>query len=181
MALNQIGPDLDDGEELQVSFARVGIRGQLADGRFNYFVSPLAGNNGISKNGTPNIKFTDVSGTIKLIPHARVRIGQFKQPGTEEGLQPALLRDYVNLSNVGNQIVNERFFDSDGTPTNDANELDAPVSGFRDTGVQVFDAFRTGQWEHTYALMAGPGSGLAIYNGSGSGKPDWYLYWSSEL
>jgi hypothetical protein len=29
--------------------------------------------------------------------------------------------------------------------------------------------------------MAGTGSGLAIYNGSGSGRPDWYLYWSSEL
>ena len=179
--LNQIGPDLEDAEELQVSLLRLGVRGGLAEGRFNYWVSPLAGNNGISKNGTPNVKFTDVSATLNLIPHARIRVGQFKQPGSEEGLQPARLRNYVNPSNVGSQIVNERFFNSDGTPTDDANELDAPVSGFRDTGVQVFDAFNADQWEHTYAVMAGAGSGLAIYNGSGSGRPDWYLYWSSEL
>jgi hypothetical protein len=181
MVLNQIPPNLEDNDELQVSFARLGVRGQFADGKVNYFLSPLAGNNGLSKNGTPHVKFTDVSATLNLIPGARVRIGQFKQPGSEEGLQPAFLRDYVNLSNVGNQIVNERFFDSDGRPTDSANELDAPVSGFRDTGIQVFDAFKTEKWEHTYALMAGTGSGLALYNDSGSGTPDWYLYWSSEL
>jgi hypothetical protein len=181
LVLNQIGPDLDDNEELQVTYARLGVRGRLADGRFNYFLSPLAGKNGLSENGSPHIKFTDVSATLNLVPGARIRIGQFKQPGSEEGLQPAVLRDYVNLSNVGNQIVNERFFDSDGTPTDDANELDEPVSGFRDTGIQVFDAFNLNQWEHTYALMAGTGSGLALYNDFGSGRPDWYLYWSSEL
>lgn len=179
--LNQIGPNLEDDKELEVSLLRLGVRGRLAEGRFNYWVSPLAGSNGISRNGTPNVKFTDVSATFSVIPHARIRVGQFKQPGSEEGLQPVRSRDYVSLSNVGQQIVNEGFFDSDGTPTDDANELDAPVSGFRDTGVQVFDAFHTGQWEHTYAAMAGTGSGLAIYNGSGSGRPDWYLYWSSEL
>jgi hypothetical protein len=180
LVLNQIGPNLDDSRELQASILRVGVRGRLADGLINYWISPMGGNNGISSNGNPNIKFTDVSATINLLPHARVRFGQFKQPGSEEGLQPARLRDYVNQSNVGNQIVNESFFDSDGTPTSDANQLDVPVSGFRDTGIQVFDAFRTDHWEHTYALMAGTGSGLALYNGSGSGTPDWHLYWSSE-
>jgi hypothetical protein len=179
--LNQIGPELEDAKELQVSLLRLGVRGRLAEGRVNYWVSPLAGSNAISKNGTPNVKFTDVSATLNLIPHARIRVGQFKQPGSEEGLQPARLRNYVNPTNVGSQIVNERFLDSDGAPTDDANEPDVPVSGFRDTGVQVFDAFNTSQWEHTYAIMAGTGSGLAIYNGSGSGRPDWYLHWSSEL
>jgi len=55
------------------------------------------------------------------------------------------------------------------------------LSGWHATGIQVFDAFKTGAWEHTYALMGGTGTGLAIYNGSGDGRPDWYLYWSSEL
>jgi len=59
--------------------------------------------------------------------------------------------------------------------------FDGPLSGWRDTGIQVFDAFNTGPWEHTYALMLGTGTGLEIYNGSGSGRPDWHLYWSSEL
>jgi len=30
-----------------------------------------------------------------LIPYARIRLGQFRQPGSEESLQPAVLRDYI--------------------------------------------------------------------------------------
>lgn len=44
----------------------------------------------------------------------------------------------------------------------------------------MFDAFTTGNWEHTCALMAGTGGGLANYNGMGSEQPEWHLYWSSE-
>jgi hypothetical protein len=181
MILNQIPPNFEQSSILQFSFVRLGVRGRLFDGKLNYWISPLAGDNGISQNGTPNVKFTDVSATLNLIPYVRVRIGQFKYPGSEEGMQPAVLRDYINPSNVGNQLVNERFFDSDGTPRNDANDMSGPVSGWRDTGIQLFDAFKTGDWEHTYALMAGTGTGLAIYNNMGGGRPDWYLYWSSEL
>lgn len=181
LALNQIPPNLEDSSELQFSYVRLGMRGRLFDGKLNYWVSPLAGDNGISRNGTPNVKLTDASATLNVIPYVRIRFGQFKFPGSEEGLQPAILRDYVNLSNVGNQIVNERYFNSDGMPVDDANDLDGPVSGFRDMGVQLFDSFKIGSWEHTYAAMAGTGSGLALYRDSGSERPDWYLYWSSEL
>ena len=181
LVLNQIPPNLDTDSTLQFSYVRLGLRGRLLDGRVNYWVSPLAGDNPISRNGTPNVKFTDVSATFNLIPHARIRVGQFKYPGSEEGLQPTVLRDYINPTAVNAQIVNERPLDSDGLPFRDANELTGPVSGWRDTGIQVFDAFKTDTWEHTYAAMAGTGSGLAIYNGTGSGTPDWWLYWSSEL
>ncbi|MEA3277618.1 MAG: porin [Pseudomonadota bacterium] len=181
MVLNQIPPNLEDSSTLQFSYVRLGMRGRLLDGKLNYWISPLAGDNGISQNGTPNVKFTDVSATLNLIPYARIRIGQFQYPGSEEGIKPAVLRDYVNPTNVCNQIVKERYFRSDGTPIDNANDLDGPVSGWRDTGVQLFDAFKTGDWEHTYAAMAGTGSGLALYRGNGSGRPDWYLYWSSEL
>ena len=179
LVLNQIGPGLESSSELQVSYARVGLRGRLLDGKLNYWISPLAGYNGISYNGSPNVKFTDLSATFNLIPHARIRIGQFKYPGSEEGLEPVVLQNFVNPTSVNKQIVNERFFDSDGTRKD--NVYDGPLSGWRDTGIQVFDAFKTAQWEHTYALMAGTGTGLAIYNGLGVGRPDWHLYWSSEL
>lgn len=181
LVLNQIGPRLENSSEFQLSFARVGLRGRLLDGKLNYWISPLAGYNGISHNGSPNVKFTDLSATLNLIPHARIRVGQFKHPGSEEGLQPAVVRDYVNPTSVNMQMVNERLFDSDGTPKDDDNQYAGPVSGWRDTGVQIFDAFNTGAWEHTYALMAGTGTGLAIYNGASEGRPDWHLYWSSEL
>ncbi len=181
MVPNQIPPKLEGSEAFQVSHLRLGLRGRLLDGKLNYFVSPLAGDNGISESGTPNVKFTDVSTTFNLVPNAHIRIGQFKYAGSEEGLQPAVQRDYVNPTTVGNQIVNEQFFNSDGVPVNDPNDPVGPASGWRDTGVQVFDAFKTSDWEHTYAIMAGTGTGLAIYNGMGSGRPDWHLYWSSEL
>jgi hypothetical protein len=181
LVLNQIGPQLENSNELRFSYVRLGLRGRLLDGKLNYWISPLAGYNGISHNGSPNVKFTDVSATINLIPHTRIRLGQFKHPSSEEGLQPAVLRDYINPTNVSKQITNERYFDSDGFPKNDDNAFDGPLSGWRDTGIQVFDAFKTGDWEHTYALMAGTGTGLAIYNGCGNSRPDWYLYWSSEL
>ncbi|MCB2263956.1 MAG: OprO/OprP family phosphate-selective porin [Candidatus Thiosymbion ectosymbiont of Robbea hypermnestra] len=180
MAANRIGPRLENTSELQVSHVRLGLRGRLFDGKLDYRLSPLAGDNGISHNGGPNVKFTDVSVTLNLIPYARIRMGQFRHPGSEEGLQPTVLRDYIRPTNLSRQLTNERFFDHDGALTTDENTFDGPVSGWRNTGVQVFDAFRTGAWEHTYALMAGTGSGLAIYNGSGSGRPDWHLYWSSE-
>ncbi len=180
MALNQIPPRLEDSAALQVSHVRLGVRGKLLGGKLNYWISPLAGDNPISQNGTPNVKFTDASITLSLIPHARLRIGQFKYPGSEEGLTPAAMRDYINVSSVSGQIVNERPFASDGLPIDNANAPTGPASGWRDTGVQLFDAFRTGRWEHTYAVMAGTGSGLAIYNGMGSGTPEWHAYWSSE-
>jgi hypothetical protein len=180
MVLNQIPPRLEADSALQISHVRLGLRGRLLDGRLNYWVSPLAGDNPISSNGTPNVKFTDLSLTLNQIPHARIRIGQFFFPGSEEGLQPVVLRDYINPTSVGSQIVNELPFDSDGLPRDAANEPTGPASGWRDTGIQVFDAFKTGHWEHTYALMAGTGTGLALYNGAGSGRPDWHLYWSSE-
>ncbi len=178
---NRIGPRLENASEFQFAHARLGLRGRLLTGKLNYWISPLAGDNGISHNGSPNVKLTDLSVTLNLIPHARIRIGQFKQPGSEEGLQPAVLRDYIRPTNLSRQLTNERFFDSDGTPKNDDNVFDGPLSGWRDTGIQVFDAFKTNAWEHTYALMVGTGTGPAIYNGSGSGRPERYLYWSSEL
>jgi hypothetical protein len=180
MALNQIAPKLDTDATLQFSYLRLGLRGRLFDGKLNYWISPLAGDNPVSQNGTPNLKFTDLSATFNLIPHARVRVGQFKYPGSEEGLQPTARRDYILPSAVNAQIVNERPLDNDGLLPNETNFLTGPASGWRDTGVQLFDAFRVGDWEHTYAVMAGTGSGLAIYNGMGSGVPDWTLYWASE-
>jgi len=99
LAPNRIGPRLEGASKLQISHVRLGLRGRLLAGKLNYLISPLAGDNGLSRNGSPNVKFTDLSATLNLIPHARIRIGQFKQPGSEEGLQPVFLRDYTLIIN----------------------------------------------------------------------------------
>ncbi len=96
--------------------------------------------------------------------------------------------DYIHFTNVTDQLLLERFFDRDGAPnctvtlggTADrfANRPNGPVGAFRDVGVQVFDAFEFGEWEHSYAVMLGNGNGIT--RGDNDDNKDLYLYWSSE-
>jgi hypothetical protein len=177
--LNQIGPELEDNAALQIPFARIGVRGSLFDGKLNYFFTPLTGYNLITRTGSGAIvKITDASVTVNLVPYARVRLGQFKHPSGEEAMKEPPQQEFVNLTDTTNQLLQERFFDSDGTPPDDPNYDNGTASGFRDVGVQVFDAIKIGDWEHTYALMLGQGNGLL--RGDNNGDKDIYLLWASE-
>jgi len=177
---NQIGPDLDSDSSFQIRRARIGARGANfpLDGKTNYFLLLEAGNNGITKYGNGSVALTDASVTFNQIPHARVRIGQFKYPGAEEGLQAIHVFDYIEFTNVTNNLLLERFFDGDGSDPQDSNSPNGSVGAFRDIGVQVFDWFNTGSWQHTYAAMVGNGNGLNRTDDNGN--KDVYLYWSSE-
>lgn len=177
--LNQIAPELEDNAEIQVPFARAGVRGSLFDDRLNYFFTPLAGYNGITRLGSGAfIKITDASVTLNLIPNARIRLGQFKHPSGEEAMKEPPRQEFVNLTDTTNQLLGERFFDSDGTPSRDSNLDSGNPSGFRDIGIQAFDAIKTGEWEHTYAAMLGQGNG--ILQGDNNSDKDLYLFWASE-
>ncbi|MCG6969447.1 MAG: hypothetical protein LJE85_06745, partial [Gammaproteobacteria bacterium] len=187
---NQIRPDLNTNNSFNVLRARIGVRGQgfPLDSNTNYFILAEFGNNGITRQGGGSAKITDASVTLNHIPGARVRFGTFKYPGSEEGLQAIHVFDYINFTNVTNQMLLERFFDYDGSGTfqvpgnaqdsGEANSPNGPVGAFRDTGIQVFDAFNTASWEHTYAVMFGNGNGIA--RGDNNEHKDLYLYWSSE-
>ncbi|MEJ2106304.1 MAG: hypothetical protein P8X48_03100, partial [Acidiferrobacteraceae bacterium] len=98
-----------------------------------------------------------------------------------------------NFTWVGNQLMLERF--SNGINQTGAILSPAPPplalpgeaswdSSFgaaRDTGLEVFDWFKTGDWEHSYALMIGNGAGLEPYTSETvEGQHDIYAYWSSE-
>jgi len=176
---NQIGPDLKSDSTFQIRRARLGVRGTgfPLDSKVNYFFLAEAGNNGITRQGGGSVKLTDASVTLNHIPGARVRIGQFKYPGSDEGLQAIHVFDYINFTNVSNQMLLERFFNGNGTGT-DANKPNGPLGAFRDVGVQVFDIFKTGKWEHTYAGMVGNGNGIT--RSDNDDNKDLYLYWSSE-
>lgn len=188
---NQIGPDNKTSESFGIRRARVGVRGTglPLDSNVNYFFLAEFGNNGITRTGggQGSAKITDASITLNHIPGARIRVGTFKTPGSEEGLQAIHTFDYVNFTNVTNGLTFERFFDGNGsgTPGNgaagsaDANSPNGPVGAFRDTGIQVFDTFKMDKWEHTYAVMYGNGNGIS--RGDNDENKDLYLYWSSEL
>lgn len=178
---NQIGPDLTSSSTFLIRRARIGVRGANfpIDSKTNYFLLLEAGENGVTKftNGGSAVAATDASVTLNHIPHARVRVGQFKYPGEEEGLQAIHVFNYINFTSVTDQLLLERFFDGDGSNTQDENE---PVAfgAFRDIGVQVFDWFNWLGWEHSYAAMVGNGSG--IDRNDQNNNKDYYLYWASE-
>ena len=183
---NNIGPDLDSSSTFQLRRARIGVRGTGfgLDSGVNYFILAELGNNGITQlGGGGAVKLTDASVTLNYIPHARIRVGQFKYPGAEEGLQAIHVFNYVNFTNITNQQLLERFFDEDGSrngPDKEvANEPNGSIGAFRDIGIQVFDTFQTNQWEHSYAFMVGNGNGIA--RSDNDSNKDYYLYWASEL
>lgn len=181
-AFNTIAPDQDSHAEFDVRRARIGVRGVPlpSDPKTNYFLLVEAGNNGITSNGGGTVRVTDASVTLNHIPGARLRIGQFKYPGSEEGLLSIQVFDYVNYTTVTNSLMTERFFDSDGSVAGlDANRPNGPTGAFRDIGVQVFDWFVAGGWEHSYAAMLANGNGIT--RGDDNDAKDVHLYWASEL
>jgi hypothetical protein len=185
-----IGPNLTTQEAFNVNRARIGLRGTgfPLDGKVNYFFLSEFGNNGITAPGDRNVRITDASITLNQINGARIRIGLFKTPGFEEGLQAIHVFDYINFTSVANQLMLERF-PNQGTASNNPATTTLPVTSglggfersvgaFRDVGIQVFDTFKAGDWEHSYAVMYGNGNGLNF--GDNDNNKDTYLYWSSE-
>ena len=184
-----IGPNLTSQEQFNVNRARLGARGTgfPLDGKVNYFLLTEFGNNGITAPGGDAARITDASITLNQIDGMRVRMGLFKTPGPEELLQAIHVFDYVNFTTVTNQLMLERLPNDAYTANQPPVSLPAtvspwrfekPVGAGRDVGIQLFDSFRSGNWEHSYALMFGNGNGLNF--GDNDDNKDTYLYWSSE-
>jgi len=184
-----IGPSLDTQSSFNIRRARIGVRGigLPLDSHINYFILTEFGNNGITNGGrygSYRPYLTDASITLNYIKGARVRLGLFKTPGPLEGLQGIAAFPYINFTNVTNQLMLERYptagennIPPQSTPNANMNGYSKPVGAFRDTGVQVFDAFDVGKWEHTYAVMVGNGNGVQMADNDSN--KDVYLYWSS--
>ena len=184
-----VGPDLVSQKSFAINRARFGLRGQgmPLDGNVNYFLLAEFGNNGITQSGANFAKLTDASVTLNHLPGARVRLGLFKTPGSEEIYQGIITFNYINMTNFANQQLIERspndtYTANVGPQTlpvgTSLNTFTKGVSAARDTGIQIFDSFRNGQWEHSYSVMLGNGNGLN--QADNDGKQDTYLYWSSE-
>jgi len=196
---NQIGPDLKTSSSFNIRRARIGVRGTgfPLDNKVNYFFLAEFGNNGITRpgGGSGSAKVTDASVTLSHIPGARIRVGQFKTPGAEEGLQAIHVFDYVNFTGVTNGLLLERFFNGDGSDTSvkpgtpptftpstgggNPNRPNGPVGAFRDTGIQIFNTFKVKDWELSYAGMYGNGNGIT--RGDNDDNKEIYLYASAEL
>lgn len=192
MQPNMIPTDLSSDSQFQLLRARIGVRGVAMpiDSKVNYFLLAEFGDNGITAGKGGAGVISDASVTLNHIPGARVRLGLFKTPMSEEIFQGVGTMDYVNFTAFTDQQLNERHLPTDGlAPCNGAAddaykrycEEGNTFSDFgaaRDTGAMVFDAFRRGDWEHTYAVMLGNGSGVNA--GNTDDNLDTRAYWSSE-
>ncbi len=200
----RIGPNLEKQSQFQLQRARIGVRGTglPLDSNVNYFVLAEFGQNAITDGGKFGQQqaavLTDASITLNHIDGARIRMGLFKTPGPEEVFQGIFTFDYINFTDVSNQMMLERFTagvnPTCGTVTANNTDTAGCASGggplfaneaswdsfgaARDIGIQVFDSFKSGGWDHSYAVMIGNGNGLNT-GGHADGE-DTYLYWSSE-
>ena len=181
-----IGPNLTSQSAFNVNRARLGARGTgfPLDPKVNYFLLAEFGNNGITAPDNRSATLTDASVTLNHIPGARIRVGQFKYPGAEEGLQAIHVFDYINFTAVTNQLLLERFPNANYTtnvpsqtlpPEQSFNAFNKSVGAFRDTGIQVFDTFKVSNWEHSYAVMMGNGNGPNFSDVDDN--KDVYHYW----
>jgi hypothetical protein len=188
-----IGPNLNSQEQFNVNRARIGARGTgfPLDSKVNYFILAEFGHNAITEGANSFAKATDASITLNHIPGARVRVGMFKYPGAEEHLQAIHVFDYIDFTQVTNQMLLERIPSRNGDLNQniypggrggllgqEQNAFENGVSAFRDVGIQIFDAFTTGSWEHSYAVMYGNGNGLNL--GDNDDNKDLYVYLSTE-
>lgn len=180
MAANRIGPDKRSAARAQIKRARLGVRGRIPGGvPLDYALALEAGDNAATYRSNP-VQLIDASLSYRFTPALRLRLGQFKHPGSEEGMRPAPRQPYINPSAVVDQLVNESFVDTAGENPLDPNRRQGARSLYHDIGVQLFGVLPDQQpdWEHSYALMLGNGHGIA--RPDDNSHKDVYLYWASE-
>ena len=178
-------PNLDSQSGFEINRARLAVRGMVDKANtIDYFFMTEFGEDGVTSpagHKTSNY-LTDASITYRGIPHLNVRVGQFKYPGSEEGMRAVFASEYRNFTTATNELLLERFLPNSATLSGTDTYTAAPtqsVGAFRDRGVELFDT------EHiskkltvSVAGMAGNGTGLSSSNASGD--LTYYGYLASE-
>ncbi len=177
---NEVAPQDTSASSFNMLRARIAVRGTVTpiSNQIDYFIMAEFGNNGYTTTGgssgsTPRL--TDASVTFNQIPGARVRVGLFKTPGPEEVLQGIPDFDYVNFTNVSQQLILNQFVGSALAVPEAGGAYavqSAPITAGRDQGIQVFDWFNNGPWQFAYAAMIGNGSPL--YANATTNSSDYY-------
>jgi len=199
---NTVTPDFNETSQIYLRRARVGSRGTFTGGfansftaKMNYFFL-LALDDGLfnqdqfSRDRDP-ATIDHASLTFNHIPGARVRVGLFKNPISEEIFQAVNTIDFIEFTTFGAQHVLENFYSGNGNTVGSAGAFTNAVgtgqrsaygfSAARDWGVQIFDSFKVANksWDLSYAIKVGRGE--AVSRGSDSdGNKELYLYASAE-
>jgi len=182
---SMLTPNLDSQSGFEINRARLAMRGMIdKDNTLNYFFMTEFGEDGVTKpagHGVNNY-LTDASITYRGIPNVNVRVGQFKYPGSEEGLRAVFASTYRNFSTAGSQLLLERFLPNNAKEIQPGTFQAAPevsVGAYRDRGVEVFNTTKIAdKTTLTAAAMIGSGTGLSSSNASGS--ETYYGYLATE-
>lgn len=166
-----VKPDLEKQKSIQLSRARVGLRGSLTqDNNVNYFLLSEFGKNGITQplGHHQNNFLTDASLTFKYLP-IYVRVGKFKYAGSEEGFMARFASPFINFTTLSDQLTLERFLDAKPSAAAANNVYVAePLSGvgaYRDSGIQLFQTYPVGEGSSlSLSYMLGNGSGIENKN-----------------
>jgi hypothetical protein len=156
---NTIPPDLDSESGFHLRRARIGARGTgfPLDSNVNYFLLAEFGNNGVTASGGGSVKLTDASITLNhLKDYTRLRFGQFKTPGSEDGLQAIHVHNYNNFSLPADQLLLERFRDSDGLRACNVADLTPLIEDPGNPGSVISNP----NYDPTYASICQRGNGL---------------------
>jgi len=189
-----LNPNLEDQSGFNVFRARLALRGMAdSENLVNYFFMTEFGNNAVNDLAGHDVAtyFTDASITLKHIPGAKVRVGMFKTPGSEEGLQAVFVSPYIEFTTMTNHHLLERQISDVGVAQTGAaaggastthytsTSIDKPIAAFRDSGVQIFDTFKLqDDWSASYAYMYGNGTGVS--HSSSSNQATHYGYLAAE-
>jgi len=195
---NTVPPRFNEKRRLDIQRARIGSRGRFTGGfenaltkKMNYFVlfetAPnLLTYDAFGQRDRP-IALDHASLTFNHIPGARIRLGLFKNPTSEELFQGIATFNYIQFTDFSARENLERFFEGGAQPAGSPGSpaLGAPQSesyGFsavRDWGVQVFDSFKRGKWDLSYAVKVGRGEAISRSESTHDGA-ELYLYGSAE-
>lgn len=172
-----LNPSLEDQSGFNISRARLAVRGMAdSENLVNYFFMTDFGNNAINNPAGHNVDayLTDASITLKHVPGAKLRVGMFKTPGSEEGFQAVFVSPYIEFTTMANQQLLERQISDVGVAQTGAQaggatavhytstNIDKPIAAYRDTGAQIFDTFEIqDDWALSYAYMYGNGTGIS--------------------
>jgi len=189
VAQNLVAPDLDDQSALHVRRARLGMRGKFGK-KTNYFVFGEVASNGLTYDPFGDrarlVALDHASITFNHLPGARIRAGLFKNPGSEESFQGIATFDYIDFTDFTGREILERFVTGVRGPAASAQgNIGTPTStgygfnGARDWGIQMFDSFRKGKWDLSYAIKVGRGESISSTDDN-KFNPETYLYGSAE-
>ena len=182
---SMLTPNLNSQSGFEVNRARLAVRGMMdKENKLDYFFMTEFGEDGVTKPAghSANNYLTDASITYRGIPYFNVRLGQFKYPGSEEGLRAVFASTYRNFSTAGSQLLLERFLPNNAKEIKPGLFQSAPeqsVGAYRDRGVELFHKMKIADKTMlTWAGMIGSGTGLSSSNASGT--PTYYGYLAAE-